>query len=30
MQIEYKLFKHQKQLLMSKEPILYARCGRGS
>ena len=30
MNIVYKLFPHQKQILMSKEPILYARCGRGS
>lgn len=30
MDIRYKLFPHQRKLLVSREPILYARCGRGS
>ena len=30
MELHYKLFPHQKKLLVSREPILYARCGRGS
>lgn len=30
MNITYKLFRHQKEILSSKDPILYARCGRGS
>lgn len=30
MNITYKLFPHQKKLLMSNEPVLYARCGRGA
>lgn len=30
MKIKYKLFPHQKAMLLSKEPILYARMGRGA
>lgn len=30
MEIRFKLFPHQKKMIYSKEPILYARCGRGS
>ena len=30
MEIKYKLFPHQKAMLLSKEPILYARMGRGA
>lgn len=30
MEITYKLFTHQKAVIASKEPILYARMGRGS
>ena len=30
MTVVYKLFPHRIQILMSKEPVLYARCGRGS
>lgn len=30
MEITYKLFTHQKAMLLSKEPILYARMGRGA
>ena len=29
-EIRYSLFPHQKRLLVSKEPVLYARCGRGA
>lgn len=30
MEVHFKLFPHQKRMIYSKEPILYARCGRGS
>ena len=30
MNIRFRLFRHQKIILASTEPILYARCGRGS
>ena len=30
MEIRFKLFPHQKKMIYSNEPILYARCGRGS
>ena len=30
MEISYKLFPHQKAMLLSNEPILYARMGRGA
>lgn len=30
MEIKFKLFPHQKKMIYSNEPILYARCGRGS
>lgn len=30
MDIHFKLFKHQKAILASKESVLYARMGRGS
>lgn len=30
MEIRFKLFPHQKKMIYSNEPILYARCGRGA
>lgn len=30
MEIKFKLFKHQKEIIASRDSILYARMGRGS